>query len=512
MFKKILNKRKNISYFIFPFLLTLIVFVILALYLDVKIKNSELADIKKNEINIVYLKKDFILNECNMLISNLHYLNHAYKYKLINEEFDSIAKNWADFSIERGIYHRIHYIDNTGDEKICINIDNDGGKILPKSELNNYKNEYIFKESIKLKAETSYFLIEKNDVNKGEPLIRFTTPIYDDSNMIKGIIMIDYIADYNLNSLRKISAYSGSTFYLVSSEGKILATDCGCKEDTFIKKYKNEWSKMKKYNSQGQFKSDNGLFSFIEASLLNNKIMRNLNNQEGVVYIVSVFENSNQNKIYFDNNSFLINFIIRNYIYLIFVLLLSVTVGMLVFANKKKYSKIKYYSKYDSMTKAYNRRYGLAKLKKMLYEEKGMTINNGSLCFIDINGLKLVNDKYGHKFGDEMILGVVNIIYSTIRKTDFIIRLGGDEFLIVFVGMSEENAEKKWQEIINKYSEFNKNAENKYYISVSHGIVEFGNNMNVEIDELIHIADKKMYAEKQEIKKTTIFENNYSEI
>ena len=161
MFKKILNKRKNISYFIFPFLLTLIVFVILALYLDVKIKNSELADIKKNEINIVDLKKDFILNEFNMLISNLHYLNHAYKYKLINEEFDSIAKNWADFSIERGIYHRIHYIDNTGDEKICINIDNDGGKILPKSELNNYKNEYIFKESIKLKAETSYFLIDE---------------------------------------------------------------------------------------------------------------------------------------------------------------------------------------------------------------------------------------------------------------------------------------------------------------------------------------------------------------
>ena len=55
MFKKILNKRKNISYFIFPFLLTLIVFVILALYLDVKIKNSELADIKKNEI-----KNEFI--------------------------------------------------------------------------------------------------------------------------------------------------------------------------------------------------------------------------------------------------------------------------------------------------------------------------------------------------------------------------------------------------------------------------------------------------------------------
>ena len=147
------------------------------------------------------------------------------------------------------------------------------------------------------------------------------------------------------------------------------------------------------------------------------------------------------------------------------------------------------------MTKAYNRNYGLNKLKSLL-KSSNIRYNNGALCFIDINGLKQTNDKYGHKYGDELIKEVVNVINSAIRRKDFVIRLGGDEFLIVFVGVTQEIAEQRWQDILKIYGENNKKS-GKYLISVSHGIVNYSKNSNLDIDDLIHSADKKMYEEKK---------------
>ncbi|NLY85451.1 MAG: GGDEF domain-containing protein [Tissierellia bacterium] len=85
---------------------------------------------------------------------------------------------------------------------------------------------------------------------------------------------------------------------------------------------------------------------------------------------------------------------------------------------------------YDGLTKVYNRRSGIPKLSRMISSHDGYKVF--SLCYIDINGLKKVNDELGHKYGDDLILTVVKVVKRNIREDDFVIRLGGDEFLIVF--------------------------------------------------------------------------------
>lgn len=154
---------------------------------------------------------------------------------------------------------------------------------------------------------------------------------------------------------------------------------------------------------------------------------------------------------------------------------------------------------YDSLTKVYNRGSGLGKLGRTYQNEDKRNLAM-SLCFIDINGLKEVNDKLGHSFGDELIVSTVGTIKNVIRDDDFIIRLGGDEFLIVFKDLDKDIAEDVWIRILNIYDKINREEGRPYIISVSHGIVEYNYELRYDLDNLIKEADEKMYLEKREMK------------
>jgi len=176
--------------------------------------------------------------------------------------------------------------------------------------------------------------------------------------------------------------------------------------------------------------------------------------------------------------------------------------------NTDEISEMKQYfdeMMYDQLTRTFNRRSGLAQLSKMFQYDNRRYLEM-SLCFIDINGLKIVNDHLGHNFGDELIITVIDCIKKAIRDEDYIIRMGGDEFLIVFKNITSEISEQVWARITSAYQLINENEDRPYIISVSHGIVEYDNFEKSEIELLIKNADEKMYAEKKHIKK----EMNYN--
>ena len=114
--------------------------------------------------------------------------------------------------------------------------------------------------------------------------------------------------------------------------------------------------------------------------------------------------------------------------------------------------------------------------------------------------MKEINDTLGHEFGDELIVTVAKTIRSCIRTNDFLVRLGGDEFLIVFQGIEADTAEDVWVRIVEEFNKINTNEKRKYLISVSHGIETLTCNLNELLDNVLHQADAKMYDEKRRIK------------
>jgi len=517
------NKKRLVSYSILSFLLVFILSLLVLFFIEKEVRTTRIEELQSQEQRVVKLENDFIGREFSMLLSDLHYLHHAFQNDLFEtDDYTKVTDNWVEFSTQRRIYDQIRFLDASGDEKIRINIGSDGGYSVPEKDLQNKKDRYYYTETIKLKEESVYVSPLDLNIEQGKiqipykPVIRISTPIYDNQGTLKGIIVLNYLADNMLSEFRELAANSQGEIILLNAAGYRLSSfnpkqDWNFmfdekKGDTFEKEYPNEWVSILK--NEGQKTTDRGLitatpvvlshrFSLGEATSQDQKIVLG----DGNWYVVSVFEHNKGNAEYFDDKllSIFTDVFKKNIFYFLLIGIISAIVGFLVYVNSITYSRIKFYSEFDSLTKTLNRRAGIAKLNELfpVDERRNFIV---SLCFIDINGLKEVNDNLGHKFGDELIVSVAEVIKETIRAKDFLVRLGGDEFLIVFNGIDTEMAETIWQRIVQSYEKINQNENRQYIISVSHGIVDFDNKQKTHVDNLINAADEKMYDEKQNIK------------
>ncbi|RKD26399.1 PAS domain S-box-containing protein/diguanylate cyclase (GGDEF) domain-containing protein [Caminicella sporogenes DSM 14501] len=168
--------------------------------------------------------------------------------------------------------------------------------------------------------------------------------------------------------------------------------------------------------------------------------------------------------------------------------------GIDITDRKKAEKKLAKFASLDMMTGAYNRREGLNKLKEIIKisKEKNLIF---TICFVDINNLKIVNDTFGHIQGDNLVIDTCKIIKKCIRNTDIIARLGGDEFLIIFPEVNIKNAMKIFERIEKEIDLFNNTNYRPYKISISKGFAQFDRSMNAK--KLIELADKRMYTNKK---------------
>ncbi|WP_206458132.1 sensor domain-containing diguanylate cyclase [Anaerovorax sp. IOR16] len=520
---EILNRSYHFGYFAVSFLFLFFLSFIVLFLIEGQVREIQFESLKTNELRIVQLENDLLGKDFSAIVADIDYLYHAFDEKLLEEkEYDEIAKNWVEFSTHQGVYDQIRFIDFMGDEKIRINLKGEFGYIVPKNELQNKMDRYYFYEAIVLPKGSIYVsALDLNNENgiieiPHKPMIRLSTPVYDKNSTIQGVIVLNYLAQNILESFRNLAENSRGEIVLINSKGDWLSCEDKTlewnfmfeqrKEDNFSNKYPEEWKMIK--NGNGQVVTDNGLFTFTTLYLEQkyNRHAESIKNKNtylatGKWYIISsVLRSEEEGSLVVDDKKTLILDVFqKNELYFLLMGAISIIVAFLVYFNRKTYSKIKYYSEYDSLTKVYNRRAGIARINRLFPadEKKNFLV---SLCFLDVNGLKQVNDTLGHKHGDELLLTVVNVIKNEICDYDFVIRMGGDEFLIVFHNVSAEFAETVWERILNGYEIINETENRPYLVSVSHGIVSYNNSKMSQVDDLIKVADEKMYQEKRRIK------------
>lgn len=165
----------------------------------------------------------------------------------------------------------------------------------------------------------------------------------------------------------------------------------------------------------------------------------------------------------------------------------------------KLMEKLEYKAKYDSLTKVFNRGYGINLLEKYwdIYLEQESEF---CILFIDINKMKVANDKFGHIFGDKVIKKVIEILKLNIRNADVISRFGGDEFLVILPGMKKEDLDLLIKKIKEDFKENKYSLSDKYGISVSIGYAINTENDIKNSNAFISKADERMYIEKQKNK------------
>lgn len=139
----------------------------------------------------------------------------------------------------------------------------------------------------------------------------------------------------------------------------------------------------------------------------------------------------------------------------------------------------------DPLTGARTRRSGLIELAREMQRAE-RTSQSLTLLYVDIDGLKFINDSRGHAAGDDALVAVVETIRGTMRSYDFVVRMGGDEFICVQAGLDETGANARVDMVTEAL------AASPDLPSASFGVVEMLAGESSR--ELIERADADLYA------------------
>jgi len=170
----------------------------------------------------------------------------------------------------------------------------------------------------------------------------------------------------------------------------------------------------------------------------------------------------------------------------------NITGVVLVFrdctARKKSQEEIEYLSFHDHLTGLYNRRFFEMEMKRL------DTADNYPLALImgDVNGLKLINDSFGHAVGDQLLLKAAEALRAVRRDEDSISRIGGDEYVILMPGTSEKEVEKQLAKV--------KSLLGKESVAGVEVSVSFGYDIKVaeteDLNLVLKTAEDRMYHNK----------------
>ncbi|HPR51101.1 MAG TPA: PAS domain S-box protein [Deltaproteobacteria bacterium] len=165
--------------------------------------------------------------------------------------------------------------------------------------------------------------------------------------------------------------------------------------------------------------------------------------------------------------------------------------------RKRSEQELAYLAYHDTLTGLYNRKAFLEKLDETLREAKRYE-NTRTILYLDLDKFKKVNDIYGHGTGDRLLVEVSSRLKKILRDTDYISRLGGDEFTVILGNHSDLSAEKVAGRILKSLSRpYNLMNVSIDFVTPSIGISIYPED-GQDVETLLKHADEAMYKAKEE--------------
>jgi diguanylate cyclase (GGDEF)-like protein len=226
-----------------------------------------------------------------------------------------------------------------------------------------------------------------------------------------------------------------------------------------------------------------------DESVLSNNHIYYLSNDKSVI-VVLFYENNQKGNINFNLEK--LNFLMCNF---------DITFRKLLY-----YKKITELSKKDGLTGLYNHSYLQKKLKYIISDlQNGKLDSEVIAIFLDLDDFKIINDKFGHIFGDDILRKVANLLLDIFPNDSFVTRYGGDEFVILLFNYSLENIEYVLNnKFFTQLSEISKNIDG-INLGVSLGIAKLNSDIDISNDIVLDRIDKAMYKAKESGKNKFVY-------
>ncbi|KAF0215066.1 MAG: hypothetical protein FD174_4237 [Geobacteraceae bacterium] len=207
-------------------------------------------------------------------ISGHHELQRVFDFGTKGAKY--LAHDYLAFCEAKKIYDQVRYLDETGMEIVRVNFNNGVPAIVPDDRLQNKGKRYYFKDAFTLaKGETFIspldLNVEGNQIEQPiKPMIRFGTPVFDNKDRKRGIVLLNYFGAKMISDFTR-SSFSSGHLMLLNSDGYFLKGPrpeiewgfmYGDKNQlTFQKIYPNAWPRISQAES-GQFYASDGLYTF----------------------------------------------------------------------------------------------------------------------------------------------------------------------------------------------------------------------------------------------------------
>ncbi|MBA4373801.1 MAG: hypothetical protein C0402_13190 [Thermodesulfovibrio sp.] len=150
----------------------------------------------------------------------------------------------------------------------------------------------------------------------------------------------------------------------------------------------------------------------------------------------------------------------------------------------------------DELTGLYNRR-GFLTLAEQQLRIAGRLNKKLYLLAADLDDLKIINDTFGHQEGDSALVETANILRDNFRESDIIARIGGDEFVVMPIEMTDDRSEVILGRLSQGFEKNNQKNSLRYRISISVGVAWYDPEQPGSIDQLLAAADNAMYEQKK---------------
>jgi len=150
----------------------------------------------------------------------------------------------------------------------------------------------------------------------------------------------------------------------------------------------------------------------------------------------------------------------------------------------------------DELTGLYNRRgfltLGEQQLRVIDRNERGI-----ELFFIDLDGMKQINDLHGHATGDKALVATAELFRHCFRKSDILARIGGDEFAVLAIETPVEKENILLERLRNQISHYNNESKEVFQLSLSIGTAHYDPESHHSLSDLMDQADAAMYEDKK---------------
>lgn len=228
---------------------------------------------------VLAVKHEFLTREFHAVQSDLLYL--ARQTPLLRfasgdeRQAEVLQREYVNFAIEKGIYDQIRYLNAAGQERIRVNYQQGEASVVPPDELQTKATRYYYRQALSLDAGqvlvSPFDLnVERDEIERPlKPVIRFLTPVYDESGVRQGLLVLNYLGARLLEELAEISeGFAGRTM-LINGAGEYLkATDPGRDwgwmlghDASFRRDFPDAWTRMQGV-PQGRIETAGSLLAF----------------------------------------------------------------------------------------------------------------------------------------------------------------------------------------------------------------------------------------------------------